>query len=279
MRLNCSLIWLPDWKRSQPLADVDDQFGFTADMTHEELGMTISLVNIFCAFNAFASAASICRPLAFGFRARLPEYLARWPNRELEGNRICDVLPHKYQSIHAGELHTAVTRSLHHRPDCLFVRHRKWTRTAGLRIGSRRWQELQHDIACHRKPWIVGAIAPNMRATWPPGLSALRMSRRPATGLAKNIVPKRAKTKSNALCGNAISASPRWSRTLEKPLSDSCARRSPGMHRNNRRRQLHLWDRQGERALSRYLQIRSRHRERDRPAEPGASGKWLRCAA
>ena len=31
----------------------------------------------------------------------------------------------------------------------------------------------------------------------PPGLSARRILRKPATGLAKNMVPKRAKTKSN----------------------------------------------------------------------------------
>ena len=58
----------------------------------------------------------------------------------------------------------------------------------------------------------------------PPGRSAWRMLRRPATGLAKNIVPKRAKTKSYWLVGRAYSASPRTKLRLVTPRDFISAR-------------------------------------------------------
>lgn len=72
-----------------------------------------------------------------------------------------------------------------------------------------------------------GLSARSRQTMWtmrPPGLRARRMLRRPATGLAKNIVPNRANTKSNWPVGSAISASPRTKVTLASPRARTAAR-------------------------------------------------------
>src|SRR5262249_6674101 len=140
--------------------------------------------------------------------ARFPKHFAGWPDGKLETNRIFDVLSNQYRSIDSLEGNVLVASDLHHpRAHCL-VRHRKWPWPAGQRVLAGRRQKLQHHFLSHAEPRVVVASTPNDMRHDPPGFRAVRMFRRPATGLAKNIVPNREKTKSYSGSKWSSSASP-----------------------------------------------------------------------
>ena len=120
--------------------------------------------------------------------------LARRSERELEGNRIVEVLADENLGVDLLELDGPIAGDLELFGDHAGIRHRERAGAAALRILAGRWQkapslaEPSQGLSLMPRHTIIVMI--------PPGFRLFRTLRRPATGFSKNCVPKREKQKS-----------------------------------------------------------------------------------